>query len=379
MVTDPGRGSFRQLETRWLPRLVQLRGCDADFGTPVMLPYLTNQPPWFVFIVHPRDDQDLHGWAGASILAQHSADEAEFRQKVFSLPPTVIGEVRFGLGPAWGELIGVGRLPGELLRPEGRQRIADAVRLAAQRGAGVVGLGALTSPATHGGLDLLAALPKGITLTTGNAFTAAIARRNVADACEALRLGSDARVAVIGCNGSVGAAASRLLARTGFELILIGRTVARVERELGDLAGQHAVSQNLADAGHADVILLLTNDPAAQLTPGLPRPGSVVIDLAHPVNVDRALYGEFERRQISITQGGLVQIPGYHCTVDFRLPVKHASLACLAETYLFAREGIREHSVGGASAELAGELEQIAARHGIRPYPLGLSRMAAAG
>jgi hypothetical protein len=41
---------------------------------------------------------------------------------------------------------------------------------------------------------------------------------------------------------------------------------------------------------------------------------------------------------------------------DLRLPDRHAALACLTETYLFARDGIREHSVGPASAELAGEL-----------------------
>jgi hypothetical protein len=47
-------------------------------------------------------------------------------------------------------------------------------------------------------------------------------------------------------------------------------------------------------------------------------------------------------------------------------------LACLAETYLFAREGITEHSVGPASAELAADLAELAARQGIRPWPLGL-------
>lgn len=344
-----------------------------------MVPYLTSQAPWFVFLVHPRDAKDVHGWAGASVIAQHSASEAEFLEKMCALPPTVIGDVRFGLRPAWGELIAVARMPRGLLSTEGRRVIADAVRLAAQRGTGVVGLGALTAPVTHGGLDLLPGLPKGITLTTGNAFTAAIARRNVVEVSEALQFGRSARVAIVGCHGSVGSAASRLLSGMGFRLILIGRTTGKVEKVLGDLTEVHSVSQNLADAGLADVTLLLTSDPAALLTPEIPRPGSVVIDLAHPVNVDPACYPEFERRGVSVAQGGLVQIPGYHCSVDFRLPVRHASLACLAETYLFAREGIREHSVGPASPELAGELEQIAARHGVRPLPLRLPSSVAAG
>lgn len=343
-----------------------------------MLPYLTNQAPWFTFLVHPRDTEDVRRWSGSSILVQHSADDAEFRQKVFGLPPMVVGEVRLGIGGAWGELIGVFRMPRELLCREGRERITDAVRLAGQRGTPVLGLGALIAPATHGGLDLLPVLPKGITLTTGNAFTAAVACRNVADAGEALGLGSAARVAVVGCHGSVGAAASRLLAGRGYELILIGRTVARVERDLSDLARQHAVSGTLADAAKADVILLLTNAPEALIPPELPRPGSVVLDLAQPANIDPGGYGEFARRGVSVAQAGLVEIPGYHCTFDLRLPDRRAALACLAETYLFAREGIREHSVGPARAELAGELEQIAARHGIRPRPLSLSPPVAA-
>jgi fatty aldehyde-generating acyl-ACP reductase len=343
-----------------------------------MLPYLTNQAPWFTFLVHPRDIEDVRRWSGSSILIQHSADDAEFRRKVFALPPMVVGEVRFGIGGAWGELTGVFRMPRELLCREGREQIAGAVRLAGQRGTPVLGLGALIAPATRGGLDLLPVLPKGITLTTGNAFTAAVACRNVSDACAALRLGTSARVAVVGCHGSVGVAASRLLAGRGYELTLIGRTVARVERDLGDLARQHAVSATLADAGTADVILLLTNAPEALLTPDLPRPGSVVLDLAQPANVDPGAYGEFVRRGVGVAQAGLVEIPGYHCTFDLRMPDRRATLACLTETYLFAREGIREHSVGPARAELAAELEQIAARHGIRPRPLRLSHPVAA-
>jgi predicted amino acid dehydrogenase len=120
------------------------------------------------------------------------------------------------------------------------------------------------------------------------------------------------------------------------------------------------------------VVLLLTSDPSALLTPDVLRPGSVVIDVSHPVNIPVSDYPEYFARDIAVVQGGLVQIPQYHSTVDFRLPSRRAMLACLAETYLFAREGITEHSVGPASAELAADLAELAARQGIRPWPLGL-------
>jgi len=124
---------------------------------------------------------------------------------------------------------------------------------------------------------------------------------------------------------------------------------------------------------HADIVLLLTSDPSALLTPDVLRPGAVVIDLSHPVNIPLSDYPEYFARDIAVVQGGLVQIPLYHSTINFRLPSRRASLACLAETYLFAREGITEHSVGPASVELAVELAGLAARHGIRPWPLELA------
>ncbi len=336
--------------------------------------YLTSQAPWFVFLIHARDIQDLYQVRGSALIAEHSVDEDEFRDKMCTMPPTVIGQVSFGLGgPATGELIAVVRMPGQLLRPEGRRSISEAVRLAATRGASVIGLGALTAPATRGGLTLVPELPKGVTLTTGNALTAAIARANVAEAAAATGLGDAATVAVVGCHGSVGTAASRLLASSGADLLLIGRTVSRVERELPDLVTSARVSADLRDLRYADIVLLLTGDPSAKLVPDLVRPGAVVIDLAHPVNIPPAKYQSFKDRGVTVVQGGLVEIPGYDCTVDFRLPSRRAALACLAETYLFAREGIREHSVGPASAELAAELASLAPGYGIRPWPLGLA------
>ncbi len=289
------------------------------------------------------------------------------------LPPTVAADITFGFSPVKGELLAVLCMPDQIMHLKGRRLIAEAVQVAAGRGTSVIGLGALTAPATRGGLTLLEDLPKGITLTTGNALTAAVARNNVVEASEALDLGTRATVAVVGCTGSVGVPATRLLAGAGFELVLIGRNVARVERELSDLVGQARVSGDVGDVAGADVVLLLTADPSARVLPGMPRPGSAVIDLAHPHNVDPSRYAELRRRDVRVAQGGLVRIPGYWCTADLRLPDRQSALACLAETYVFAKEGIREHGVGKASPELALHIERVAARHGVRTRPLGLS------
>jgi fatty aldehyde-generating acyl-ACP reductase len=335
-------------------------------------PYLTQEPPWFTFLVHPRDFEDLWVVPGAALVDQHSTSDAEFQEKMLSLPPTVIGDVRFGFAPVHGEVVAVLCMPDEILHLRGRQGIIEAVEVAVGRGTPVIGLGALTAPATRGGAALLPLVPRGVTVTTGNAYTAAIAFRNAMEAISELNQSGPVRVAVVGCTGSVGVATARLLDRAGLDLILIGRSKHRVNRELPDVAPRATVSEQRDDIAGADVVLLLTGDPTAQLEPGMPRPGSIVIDLAHPFNIPPRRFGEFQARDIRVAQGGLVEIPGYSSTAELRLPDRHCTLACLAETYLFAREGIREHSVGHASVELAIELEDIADRYGVGPRKLDL-------
>lgn len=334
--------------------------------------YLTEEPPWFVFLVHPRDVEDLHAVPGGTFVAQHSATEQEFVEKMSTLPPTVIGTVRVGFTPVRGEVTAVLCMPGEMMRPKGRAGVAQGAALAVERGSKVIGLGALTAPATRGGIELLPLVPRGVTITTGNAYTAAIAHRNALEAVAALGSAGPVTVAVVGCTGSVGVATSRLLARSGLDLVLIGRTVRRVWKELPELAGKSFVSDDRRDVGKADVTLLLTGDVTAQLTPAMPKPGSIVIDFSHPFNIPLSDFDLFRQRDIRISQGGLVVIPGHSSTARMRLPDRHCTLACLAETYLFAREGIREHSVGHAKVELADELERLAAREGLTPRSLGL-------
>jgi predicted amino acid dehydrogenase len=227
----------------------------------------------------------------------------------------------------------------------------------------------LTSPATGGGLRLLGDLAPGVTVTTGNALTAAVVCANTVEAATVLGLGRRARVAVVGCTGSVGVAASRLLADRGFPLHLVGRTPVRVRSLLGDLRGAEPAA-GPACLARSDVIVLLTSAPEARLLPGHVRPGSVVIDCAQPANVAPEDLDAFARRRVAVVEGGLVTIPGFTCGFDFRLSRPGAAFACLAETYLFAREGLREHSVGRATVDQARRMERLAERRGIEPAPL---------
>lgn len=342
-----------------------------------MLPHLTDRAPWFVFLFHFRGMDDLDRVGGTSFLRRYSRSEAELRTKMCSLPPLVTGEVVFGFTAIRGEMVCITHMPEEMATPSATQTVVEGVELALRRGAGVIGLGALTGPATGGGLKLLRHLPAGVTLTNGNAYTAAVVRHNVAEASAALD--RRARVAVVGATGSVGVPASHLLAEAGFDLILVGRSAKRARHRLGSLSDQAVFAGDLDAVRGADVVVLLTSDPSARLAPDQVRAGTVVIDCAQPSNVAASAYDEFRRRRVTVVEGGIVRIPEYACTMDIGLADPRDTFACLAETYLFAREGIREHSVGRPSVELARRLERAAQRHGVVPQPLGLGARARSG
>ncbi|HEU5449616.1 MAG TPA: hypothetical protein VFW57_11435, partial [Acidimicrobiia bacterium] len=119
-----------------------------------------------------------------------------------------------------------------------------------------------------------------------------------------------------------------------------------------------------------EVVVLLTSDESARLTPDHVSPGATVIDFAQPANVTPAAVAAFERQGVTVVEGGIVRVPDYWCSVDLGLADRADTTACVTEAYLFAREGIQAHSVGRPTTELARRLERAALRHGVRPQPL---------
>jgi fatty aldehyde-generating acyl-ACP reductase len=338
-----------------------------------VLPYLSHRSPWFAFIVHPREVDDIKRIGGTSLLREHSASDEEFQRKACTSVPIVAGEILFGFSAIRGDLVAVMRMGDQIMGPDGRRSVKAAVDLAVARGAHVIGLGALTSPITGGGVTLVPTLAKGVTLTNGNAYTASVVRQNV-DEVASIIGSQDLRVAVVGCTGSVGGLACQLLAERGYRLVLVGRSIEKVRRTFTDLAKRSEVAEDIGSVRNAEIVVLLTNDEKAQLRPHHVRPGAVVLDFAQPSNVSRSAYKAFAEIGVEIVEGGLVRIPSYSCTYDFSHPGPHDTFACLAETYLFANEGWRSHSVGRPTLELARRLERSAARHGIHPTPISLSR-----
>ena len=331
------------------------------------LPYLPRRVPSFAFIVHPRSESDISRAKCLSLLRSISRSDSDFVMRVRSLPPTIVGEVLFGFAPFRGEIISIPCLPGEVMSVRGRNEILRAAQIALERGAKVIGLGALTAPATGGGSLLVEQLPPGVTITNGNCYTAAVLRWNVLEAIRILALERPTRIAIVGCTGSVGRVVSRLIVDAGFQnLILVGRTAENAKRLLGALAPFASFSESVTDVAAADVILTLTNSPSARLTLEVIRIGAIVIDAAEPANVSDEDASAWSSHAL-IIRGGRVRIPEYRSTYDFGLEDSTETFACLAETYLFAREGIHEHSVSAPQPGFVELLERAALRHGVQP------------
>ncbi|WP_344387407.1 hypothetical protein [Streptomyces vastus] len=306
-------------------------------------------------------------------MREYSADDDDFLRKVNTMEPVVIGDLLFGMGGPRGELVGVMRMPDVLLKDGGREAVAEGLRVAAARGAKVVGLGAWTAPVTAAGRTLLHGAPDGVTITTGNAYTAAVSRHNVVEAVEALDLRRQARVAVLGATGSVGVPASHLLVQEGFDVTLIGRTEGRLKVTVGDLAPVARLTTGLGHLREADVVLVLTSDKTSLVRPEHVSDGAVIIDVAQPVNIPRSSHDLFEAKGVCVVEGGLVRIPGYRSTYDLAITDPYSTFACLGETYLLSRDGAREHSVGPIEPSTSLRMERIAAWHGVRPAPLDLA------
>ena len=68
-----------------------------------------------------------------------------------------------------------------------------------------------------------------------------------------------------------------------------------------------------------------------------------------------------------VAKGALARIPGYFCAQDFLLPEPADTFACLAETYVLARQGLFEHSLGRPTAEYARRVQALAERYDVVP------------
>ncbi|AXH96485.1 saccharopine dehydrogenase NADP-binding domain-containing protein [Ornithinimicrobium avium] len=330
----------------------------------------------FAFLVHPRAriaDDLGRVWAPLGSGPERLYDLALRR---LPLPPVRMAGVEVA-GQRVGDVVLVPFGAKHLLEQpgEGRRRVAAAVDRAAGLGADVVGLGALTATVTAGGVSLRDRTDVGV--TNGNAFTA-----STVDLQARLLLGAavdqraDRHVAVVGATGSVGGAVAALLARDAAvdRLTLVARSRPRLEAlvtRLDAICGGRVdtrATDDLAEVGGADLVILLTASTSAIIGPEHLAAGAVVLDATQPRNTSPTLLEQ--RPDVTVVDGGVVEIPSLRLLGgNIGLPDGRA-YACFAETALLALSGHRGHfSLGVPTLEQVDRTRELA--HGLAHLGFG--------
>ena len=246
------------------------------------------------------------------------------------------------------------------------KKIIDAVNLAAQQGAKIVGLGAYTAVVGDAGITI--AKNVDVPVTTGNTYTVATALLGLRWAAD--KLGTDlsqCRVGVMGAYGSIGKACSKVLAGSVGELALIGRKQHELEQLKEAISSKGQVSLH-TDAHEVlptlDALVTVTSAVDSVIEPEDLKTGAIVCDVARPRDVSKRVAEV--RDDVLVFEGGAVLVPGdVDFNINFGFPPK-TSYACMAETMILALEGRYENYSLGRDLEVAKveEMIKLAEKHG---------------
>ena len=328
----------------------------------------------FAFIIHPMEPKrDIaRKYPFVKFLPDFLVEEAARR-----IHPKVVSHItgiRSATGvEAEGWFIGCPLTPRQLLglpHEEVYTRLVQCGEIAANLGAKIIGLGALTSVAGDGGITIAKRLP--IAVTTGNSYTVATAVEGATRG--AMLMGAplpESTVAVVGAAGSIGQTCAHLLARDAKAMVLIGRDAAKLEpiaQALRDATNAVVtVSGDVANGlRDADVIVTVTSAVDAVILPEHLKPGAVVCDVARPRDVSVRVAKE--RDDVLVIEGGVVAVPGEpQFNFHFGFPERTA-YACMSETIMLALDGRYESFTLGktVSVEQVETTQQLAAKHGFK-------------
>ncbi len=326
----------------------------------------------FAFIIHPIDLEDI-----TKRLKVFRYLPGRLTERIVGRFPAYKASEVHGVKSPYGETEGwfiicplTSRRMLELPVDYVTKRIIEAGRIAEKLGAGIVGLGAMTSVVGDAGITIARNL--NIAVTSGNSFTVAMAIEGTKKAAEYMGVKlANAEVAVIGATGSIGSVCARLIAREAGGLTLVARERSRLERLsykiLNESGVAARVTTNVKDAlRRADVVITVTSAVDTVIEPEDLKPGAVVCDVARPRDVSRQVAEA--RPDVLVIEGGVVEVPGdVEFNFNFGFPPKTA-YACMSETMILAMEGRCENfSLGrDLTVEQVEEIGRLGKKHGFK-------------
>ncbi|MFC1658745.1 hypothetical protein ACFL1D_05115 [Candidatus Omnitrophota bacterium] len=254
---------------------------------------------------------------------------------------------------------------------QGQRKVLQAVRRAEQLGCEYIGLGAFTSIATDAGQYLVDRV-KRISLTSGNAYAAALIIENLEKSCAIIGIGlSDSVLAIVGAAGSVGFACSKILSKKAKKIIFIDQRkeelanlVDEVRASLGNSNKQIESYAQPNSPIQADIVVTVASASEGIIKSEHLLPGTIVIDAAQPHNVAKEVIEE--RRDVLVMHSGIAFMPGINLHMDVGIG-KEEVYACLGEVLILAWRGRKGHySLGKVDPRHVEEILEFAPRVGLR-------------
>ncbi len=327
----------------------------------------------FAFIIHPidvkRDVRRKYPFWGKLF----TENQISFISTFF--PPVYISEIEGVVSQSTGKqikgwFIACPLTPARMLElPEKTvyRKIIQTGQMAERLGAKILGLGAFTSVIGDSGLTIARHLE--IPVTTGDAYTVAIAIESVHEAARIMEIPlSSTTAAIVGATGAIGQVCAELLAKDVADLYLISRRPEALEALRQTLAptarARLHTSTELEALNKAMLVITVTSALHSIIQPEHLLPGSVVCDVARPRDVAARVASA--RDDILVIDGGMVEVPGnvdFH--FDFGFPAGKA-YACMAETMTLALEGrFEDYTLGkNITRQRVEEISEMASRHG---------------
>ena len=249
-------------------------------------------------------------------------------------------------------------------------RVVKACKVAEKYGVGIVVLGGFSALVTEK-IEQPINEQLDVPVTTGNAFTTAMAIDAVFKACGLLNLElQSSKVAIIGGAGHIGSACARLLAGKVSQITLADKTKTGLNGLKQELEEKHrthiAVSSDYHSAVRdADIVIAAASVSASILNPDWFKPGAVVCDVGYPRNIHSA---PSVRNDVFIFSGGLSTTPSrLSLPFDVGLPNEDTVYGCFAEAIILALENRFESfsfAKTGITPEKVEEIRKLGLKHG---------------
>ena len=315
----------------------------------------------FGFVIHPLSFRDILRHPilkpAEPIISRY---KESFEKSLTYLPGMSYGKIK-GIESAYDGQLAQGNIytlfdtPKQMLAQNEDQVYSKLVKLcnkAKEEGCELIGLGAFTKVVGDSGVTVNNRSP--IPVTTGNSLSAsatlwaarvALEKMNFNGKFKGRGMKHDVKVMVIGATGSIGAAASKLIAFSSTHLKIHARNQSKLEilkKEI-DLLNLKCEVEIVVDVNQAiedcDLVITATSSWGKKLFDILRvKPGCVICDVSRPLNVSKEEV--LSRPDVLVVESGEITLPGSNLSLNCDIGTPQGVVyACLAETAILALEG----------------------------------------